>query len=390
MIWNCISAQGPDILVVDTFPSGSFDELYDVMDFGFKKAFIYRPRKDHKKLWNNPIIKAYDKILYINETHETDRLENDLLEDRIQYLEAIVQRNKIELLPRAKACQHLGLISKQKTACILAGGGGDKTNQAFFERMLRLIVAFPGIQFIIAAGPLYKGAEIHSKQARWFYQTNISLYWNAFDFVIAAGGFNSVNELLHAQIPALFFPQNRLYDDQEARINSLSEQGLCLQFSAEDSDQHIQSSIQKIANPNEQRILQKALQQHALKNDADDAALGILGLKVTEDLLQKAEDLLDLALIQRFITAGISERIICKVIRAFSLFQSRMNESENLSTHLDEDDVLIASNTFLQYLVDLNPTQNRILPLLFQSIKKEKNTTLDLLLSDIKEHIFQV
>jgi len=41
-VWNSINLINPHILIVDTFPYGSFNELFDIMDFGFKKIFIYR------------------------------------------------------------------------------------------------------------------------------------------------------------------------------------------------------------------------------------------------------------------------------------------------------------------------------------------------------------
>jgi UDP-N-acetylglucosamine--N-acetylmuramyl-(pentapeptide) pyrophosphoryl-undecaprenol N-acetylglucosamine transferase len=389
MIWNCISTHDPDMLVVDTFPSGSFDELYDVMDFGFKKVFIYRPRKDRKKLWKNPIIKAYDRILYIDEAHESESKITEQTEEKIQHLGAIVQRNRSEMLAPEEACKHLGLNPKKKTACILAGGGGDKSNQAFFERMLILIQDFPKIQFVIGAGPLYKGAEIPSKQARWFYRADISLYWNAFDFVIAAGGFNSVNELIHAQIPTLFFAQNRLYDNQQARIDSLFDQGYCLQFSRESDDQEIKKAIHEIASKAQQKRIKKGLAKHNLKNEACDAALAVLELLIPEQQLQKAEDILDMGLIQKFLERGLDERIICKTIHAVILFQEKINELGEDLDYIDDDDILVTVDDFLSHSIAHSYASNAILPLIFEAIKREENTSLSLLLEDLNSTILQ-
>ena len=44
-VWNTLGVFAPDLLVVDTFPSGSFDELFQVLDGPFKKGFIYRDVK---------------------------------------------------------------------------------------------------------------------------------------------------------------------------------------------------------------------------------------------------------------------------------------------------------------------------------------------------------
>ena len=41
-VWNSLGVFTPDLLVVDTFPSGSFDELFQVLDGPFKASFLYR------------------------------------------------------------------------------------------------------------------------------------------------------------------------------------------------------------------------------------------------------------------------------------------------------------------------------------------------------------
>ncbi len=388
MIWNCISSYNPDILAVDTFPSGSFDELYDVMDFGFQKVFVYRPRKDKDKLWKNPILRAYDRILYIDEAHEQYETSKEeiMMEDKIHHLGAIVQRDKTELLSREAACQYLGLDPKQKTACILAGGGGDSYNQDFFERMIKLMSQFKDIQVVIAAGPLYKGAEISTPQGRWFYRPDISQYWYAFDFVISAGGFNSVNELLCAQIPTLFFAQTRLYDNQEARINSLSDKGLCLYFSIDNSDEEIQQHIKKIADPKKQKSLRKQLAKYDLTNEAGNAALAILGLVCSENSLEKAEDLLEMSFLKKFAEKGLDERIVCKCIYAMTMFQDKINSMPDKEMdYIDNEDLLMAVEIYLNHVSLIGLPKNLIITNLFNSIKIEENNSLEILLEYFKK-----
>jgi len=55
----------PDFLVVDTFPSGSFDELFQILDGPFRKGFIFRNVKEDYSA--RPIFRAalslYDTIV---------------------------------------------------------------------------------------------------------------------------------------------------------------------------------------------------------------------------------------------------------------------------------------------------------------------------------------
>ena len=39
-VWNSVGIFAPDILVVDTFPNGSFHELGGIADFGMKKVIL--------------------------------------------------------------------------------------------------------------------------------------------------------------------------------------------------------------------------------------------------------------------------------------------------------------------------------------------------------------
>ncbi|MCB9188937.1 MAG: hypothetical protein H6600_08235 [Flavobacteriales bacterium] len=386
LIWNSISSFSPDIFVVDTFPAGSLEELHDVMDFGMNKVFIYRSRKDHKKIWQQPILKAYDKILYINEAEgNIDQIEQN---DKTVKIGTIVQRDRSEMLTKQQAKKYFGAESDQHIACILAGGGGDKSNQDFFGRLIKIIQdeKLKDWQFIIAAGPLYKGEEIHGANAKWFYRADISLYWNAFDFVISAGGFNSVNELIHAQIPTLFFAQDRLYDNQLKRIKLMKKRKLCELFSMENSDEQILNSILKISKSRRQQILKENLISFDLKNDANEAALQILSTYINPEKLEAAEELLDMHLLQLLSKKGLDERTVFKTILAFVQFHDRLNLIED-DAFIDFDEVNENTNHYLSKALELNYPKNYILPLIYQAIKSVDFTTNEDLLNFLDDQL---
>ena len=112
-----------------------------------------------------------------------------------------------------------------------------------------------------------------------------------------------------------------------------------------------------------------------------------LNLVIPETDLQLAEDLMDLKFLQHFLQKGLEERIICKTIRAFNLFQERINEQNNNSDYLDNEDILIASGTFLNSVSSKGLTKNHILPMVFQAVKKESNSSLELLMKDLEYSI---
>ena len=64
-VWNSINLISPDILIVDTFPNGFFNELEEQLDSEYKKIFICRATEDN--LLNDidfqKSIAMYDKII---------------------------------------------------------------------------------------------------------------------------------------------------------------------------------------------------------------------------------------------------------------------------------------------------------------------------------------
>lgn len=113
-IWNAINLCSPDIFIVDTFPYGSFNELFNVLDFGFQKIFIYRAVRH--EIANNhnfqKILHGYDKIIVPVENSKEDFLIPEILKDRVFYTGEILLRDRDELHSKDYARELLGLGKK--------------------------------------------------------------------------------------------------------------------------------------------------------------------------------------------------------------------------------------------------------------------------------------
>ena len=252
--------------------------------------------------------------------------------------------------------------------------------------MLPIIQKYSTIQFIIGAGPLYRGKEIPCKNARWFYRPDLSQYWKAFDFVIAAGGFNSVNELLVAQIPTLFFAQNRLYDDQLSRVLSLEEQGLCLHFNKNDTADIIRKKISQISQKKIQEQLRSQLHIYQAQNEANEAALGILALHENAITIERITTLLDIDLLYHFKEQGLTERIICKTIVGLYNFKKQRDVEDAL---IDEQEIIDKAHQFLTMVVQSHASHKEILPLLFTITKNQSILSLEELYLKVKNKLKQ-
>ena len=64
-VWHSLSLIRPDLLIVDTFPRGSFGELLSALDLCRHKAFIHRPVKEEfaRRPDFQTMLPLYDVIL---------------------------------------------------------------------------------------------------------------------------------------------------------------------------------------------------------------------------------------------------------------------------------------------------------------------------------------
>jgi predicted glycosyltransferase len=342
-VWNSINLISPNILIVDTFPFGSFNELFDVMDFGFKKVFIYRAiRPDIAEDSNfQKALQGYDKIITPVEFGLDDYAVSESLSERVFKTGEIISRNSDELLSRTDARERLGLSNESTVCYVTAGGGGDGEVELFWKNIIEAIENIEDIEFVIGAGPLYKGKEFRGKNIHWFYRYNAIEFYNAFDFAISAGGYNSVHELLYTKIPAIFFPQSRHYDDQERRIDNLEKDGLCFKLSSLDQGE-ILKKIDELRKPEILSQIKTKILSVFNKNYAFASAAEILTGFVDEDDMEHIENHIPGSYFLSLKEATISEKTGLKTIRVLDDNYHELKKLQNslsaVSSYFDFDE----------------------------------------------------
>lgn len=310
-IWNCVSLFNPDIFIVDTFPNGSFNELYDILELSFKKVLIYRARKDYNKILLDNSLNGYNQIIATLENEEDNIFQDTKFEHKVTTVGSIIQKDKDELFESDIAKFKLGIPINKKCCLILAGGGGDSFNEEFFSALIPKLEIYKDIHFIVAAGSLYRGDETFGNNSTWFYREGIMNYFNAFDFAISAGGYNSVNELIYSNLPTLFYHQLRKFDDQQARIERLYDKGFCL-FS---NDFNIEILLQKF---DELRVcstcIKEKLIDYNLKNYTLNCAAEILKDKINDRDIERGTELTSGEFYYSLLKNKIKKQHICKVL----------------------------------------------------------------------------
>jgi predicted glycosyltransferase len=307
-VWNAINLISPDLLIVDTFPMGSFNELYDVLDFGQKNVFIYRavrPEAANQPAFQSAL-RGYHQILLPQEQGENASPIPESLRDRVVPVGEILLRSASETLPRDIARAELGLPTEGSVVYLSTGGGGDVASEKIFAACIAMAGQLPDVRFVIGAGPLYRGREFTAPNVTWSYRLTMMEYFPAFDVALTAGGFNSVNELMHCGVPCVFLPQPRSHDDQEQRVARCVAAGAGTLLSTVETDE-MTLAITQLLKPAVRAGASLAAQHLVPINHAPHAAAEILSLFFSEEQMEQAILLCDATLLREAHSVGIEE-----------------------------------------------------------------------------------
>lgn len=138
--------------------------------------------------------------------------------------------SKVRTHSRADARKILGLDSSRPAVLVQLGTGDTDMNEKMHAALSGLL-AWPGLQVVLtknpedAQGRSLVPAGLDTKIQRYFPLADVLA---AFDGAIAAAGYNSVHELLPAQIPTVLISNIRGTDDQDARAKWCHDHGYAL------------------------------------------------------------------------------------------------------------------------------------------------------------------
>ncbi|MES2463455.1 MAG: UDP-glucosyltransferase [Armatimonadota bacterium] len=308
-VWNAVNLISPDILIVDTFPAGGFQELFDVLDLGSKNVFIYRAVRSEAALVPafQSALRGYHLILKPTEQGENDSPVPDDLEDRVATTGEILIRSASEILSREEARDLLGIPGTATGAIYVSvGGGGDTEAETMFATVLETARRMPEMYFVIGAGSLYRGREYHAPNVSWTRRSVMMECFRAFDAALTAGGYNTVNELMHCGIPCVFLSQARTHDDQERRVTRCVEAGAGVLLT-ERTPEAIQAALIGLWDGDAHRVASEVAARFVPKNHALQAAEEILSLVADPMDVEDASLLADPEFFVMAQQAGIDE-----------------------------------------------------------------------------------
>ncbi len=199
-VLQTLAGLSPDLLLVDTFPAGSFGELVASLECARRRVLV--ARRVRPEFADDP---AYAAML---------PLYHHVVTPDATGVGPILFREREELLDRDTARRTLG--ARGRTVYVTLGGGGDPVAGTTLPALVERLRA-AGWHVVVGAGPLYLGPELRGDGITWLSRYAPVELFAGLDAAVSAGGYNTFHELMHAGVPTVFLPQPRIADDQDER-----------------------------------------------------------------------------------------------------------------------------------------------------------------------------
>jgi len=294
-IWHSAALLRPDVLIVDTFPNGSFQELLGVLDLCRTKVLVMRPTKAEfsARASFQAVARLYDTVIVPAHADEHPRLAQDLGLDPqlVRFVGPVIRGERFEALDRATARARIGVPADARCWLVTGGGGGDDDVGRLCARTTELLLADREAFVVVAAGPLHRGPRIGGARVRWWTSPDLVEHLPAFDAAICAGGFNAVHETMFAGIPTIIVPQAKVADDQGARARAFADRGAAIVASL--AGDELPRAIARLSDDDERRRMSDAARAVVPRNHARNAAEQILALHLPATVVAAAREAVD-------------------------------------------------------------------------------------------------
>ena len=278
-VMNAIASLQPDLLLVDTFPAGSFGELITSLEMARKRVLVARRVRDSfaSEDTYQALLPLYDRVLRPD----------------ARDMGPILIREREELLPRGAARRALGIPEGHRAVYLTLGGGGDPAVPGLLPRAVAMLRERDW-HVVVGAGPLYEGPERRGEGITWLDRYVPMELLPGVDAAVSAGGYNSFHELMYVGVPTVFLPQPRIADDQAARARRAEQAGAGRV--AEELAQ-VPELLEDAGDPDAAREL-------VPRNGARDAAAEVLSMILPPQEVARARQLLSPEVVQRLTTGG--------------------------------------------------------------------------------------
>jgi UDP-N-acetylglucosamine--N-acetylmuramyl-(pentapeptide) pyrophosphoryl-undecaprenol N-acetylglucosamine transferase len=231
-------AFGPDLIVVDTFPSGPHGELAGLLRIDSKRALVRRHVREERAR-DDALTAGIERFDLVVAADDPEPYALDVQRVPVARVPPIVLEG--EALSRSEARAALRIPLEARAILVACGGGGDGDAVARGERIAEMIAeAEPASVVVLARGPLAPASRrsperVHRVSAqgprsplRTLRDAALAPLLLAFDAAFAPAGYNTAHELARSGVPFALHAEPRAFDDQAARRDRFAALGLAV------------------------------------------------------------------------------------------------------------------------------------------------------------------
>lgn len=243
LIKTALVSFRPDLFVVDNFPLGSSEELFDALvalkQMGTKLVLGLRDVVDTpdvvlkdwtKKGYFQIIERYYDRVLIYGAQHIFDAVKEYEFSKNLEQKSSFT--GYVTHVPKRKTEKEIEKEFGISTPFILATGGGGGDAFPLFSTLIEMSDKLKDTSLVIVLGPLM-GKE--DRKSLWemaqgkksvilkdFLPSLSSYLWKA-ELVIGMSGYNLASEIVHEKVKALFVPRTWRFGEHKKRNSSREE-----------------------------------------------------------------------------------------------------------------------------------------------------------------------
>jgi len=177
-----------------------------------------------------------------------------------------------ELLSREDARREMGLAPDRPAVLVQPGSGANRDIVELTDRLVSDLRRFDGLQIIIAEWSNGAISLPHWPGTRRLRGFPISRHFNAFDFSVAAAGYNTFHEVIAHGLPTIFVANRHpSMDDQGARAEFAQDRGAA--FDLKEQEMHLFPTLcRAMLTPEANAVLREGCAAFDRANGAAEAA----------------------------------------------------------------------------------------------------------------------
>jgi len=191
------------------------------------------------------------------------------LRDLVRLVPPIHLLDESEIMSRVEACATLGLDPEATNVLVQLGSGNNRDTQAVISRIERTIgrtrrVKIHNLRWPISDMPAIPLPKVHDLAV-----FPVARFYAAFDFSVAAAGYNTAHEVLNHRLPTVFVPNTAEgMDNQRGRAEFSAARGLSLSA----TPGTLATDLKKMMDKDFRKSMRNRLRRLSLENGATQAA----------------------------------------------------------------------------------------------------------------------